>query len=50
MQKDDENTYELPRNTTPDNNKPNESGRLHLEDFVKIHDPNNDQTLLEMRG
>lgn len=30
--------------------KPNESGRLEVQDFVRIYDPNTRETLLEKRA
>lgn len=30
--------------------KPNESGRLEVQDFVRIYDPNTKETVLEKRS
>jgi len=30
--------------------RPNEAGQLHLDDFVRIFDPNNQEVLLEKRS
>ena len=35
--------------STPSPSRPNESGQLHLDDFVKIFDPNDQEVLLEKR-
>jgi hypothetical protein len=48
MQSKEKNTTNEKSQTVPA--RPNESGQLHLDDFVKIFDPNNQEVLLEKRA
>ena len=48
MQNNEKSTVNEKSPTTP--SRPNESGQLHLDDFVKIFDPNNQEVLLEKRS
>jgi len=40
----------LAKETTHSQKKPNESGRLYIDGFVKIHDPNTKEVYLETRA
>jgi len=48
MQNNEKPTVNEKSSTVP--SRPNESGQLHLDDFVKIFDPNNQEVLLEKRS
>ena len=48
MQNQQKNTTNEKSNNAPA--RPNEAGQLHLDDFVKIVDPNNQEVLLEKRS
>ena len=48
MQKDTKNSAQKP--ATPQNNRPNETGSISVEGFIKIFDPKTKETFVEKRA
>jgi hypothetical protein len=45
-----ENNAQQPQPVNSEPKKPNENGSFHIEGFVKIHDPETQETFVEQRA